>query len=118
MHGLILERVGAHLVAYPETQGGEALAHHLLRSHLGAGLVLSQGVSIARSRTPARWVGRTLAELREQFEEGFVVLVIQRGGETLISPDIEEELQNGDVLAFLGEEGEMGPLLALLHRGV
>jgi trk system potassium uptake protein TrkA len=117
VHGLILERVGAHLVAYPETQGGEALAHHLLGSHLGAGLVLSQGVSIARSRTPARWVGRTLAELREQFEEGFVVLVIQRGGETLISPDIEEELQNGDVLALLGEEGEMGPLLAVLHRG-
>ena len=116
LHGLILERVGAHQVVYPEAQGGEALAHDLLGSRRGTGLALSQGVSIARFRTPPRWVGRTVAELHERVGEALVVLVIQRGSETLISPDLEELLEEGDVLALLGEEGEMEPLLALLHR--
>jgi trk system potassium uptake protein TrkA len=116
LHGRILERVGAHVVVYPETEGGEALAGNLLGSHLGPGLVLSAGVSIAKSSTPSTWVGRTVAELHEGVREGFVVVVIQRGDETLIAPDPDERLQEEDVLAVLGEDRELGPLLASLHQ--
>lgn len=51
-------------------------------------------------------------ELHDQVGERFVVLVVQRGEESLISPDLD--VQDGDVLAVLGDAGEVGSLLALL----
>jgi trk/ktr system potassium uptake protein len=116
LHGLILERVGAHLVLYPESEGGEALARNLLAPGAGEQLSLSAGVCIIKVRTPAASVGRSIHEVQHLIGERFRVLVIQRGASTLAPPSPEERLQDGDVLALLGDEGELSRVLIALER--
>lgn len=107
LHGLILKRVGADRVIYPEYESGVALAHSLRASNLTAYIELGPDIGVSRLDTPKAWVGHSLADL--QLEQGlpFVVLVIQRGVETIAEPSPDERLQAGDVLILLCQESRL-----------
>lgn len=107
LHGLILKRVGADRIMYPEQQSGEALAQSLRANNLTGYLELGQDIGISRLETPAAWVGRTLAELQREQDSPFVILVIQRGTETIAEPAAEERLQAGDRLVILCQESKL-----------
>lgn len=107
LHGLILEKVGADRVIYPEQQSGEALAQSLRATNLTGYLELGQDIAVSRLNVPSAWVGRPLGELRAADGALFVVLVIQRGAETIAEPGPDERFLAGDVLILLCQESKL-----------
>lgn len=111
LHGIILQRVGAHDVIYPEEVSGEMLARSLRAPGITEHIELSGEIGVNKLHAPAAWVGRTLAELRlDAHDPAFVALVIQRGEEIIATPSPEERLQSGDVLVVLCQESKLDEL--------
>jgi trk system potassium uptake protein len=107
LHGMILKRVGADRVIYPEFESGVALAQSLRANNLTAYIELGPDIGISRLDVPTAWIGNSLADL--QLEQGlpFVVLVIQRGSETIAEPSPAEQLLAGDILILLCQESKL-----------
>lgn len=115
LHGIILQRVGAHDVIYPEESSGEMLAHRLPAPGIMEHIELSSQVGINKLLAPDEWVGHTLDELGlSAADPAFIALAIQRGDETIAAPAPEERIQDGDVLAVLCQESKLDefPLIA------
>ena len=110
LQGMILERVGAHRVVYPEAETGEALAHSLRAPGITSYVHLGPDIGIATLRAPEAWLGRSLADLYHAGQYPLVVLVIQRGDETLAEPAPDERIQAGDCLALLIQESKLDDL--------
>jgi trk system potassium uptake protein TrkA len=111
LHGLILERVGAHRVVYPESEAGEAVARTLHAPTATQHLSLTSKVGITELRPSTSYAGRSVAELQRLSGERLVVLVIQRGAQTLSRPGPEERIAAGDVMAVLGDPAGLDALL-------
>ncbi len=109
LHGLILTRVGAHRVVYPEVASGEAVARSLRAPDVTGHLTLGPEMGISTLRAPAGWVGRSVAELRLPEHGAVTILAIQRGSQTLAMPDAVR-VQDGDILALLAHESTLEAL--------
>lgn len=110
LHGMILRRIGAHQVIYPEAAIGEAVAHSLRAPGVSAYTELGPDIGIGVLAAPEAWAGRCLAELRLP-ERGYcVVLAIHRGNETLTKLTADAVVQHGDVLAILTQESKLDEL--------
>ena len=107
LHGLILGRVGANRIIYPEQESGEALAQSLRATNLTGYLELAPDLGISRLTVPSAWVGRTSGEVQREQATPFVILVIQRGAETVAEPGVDERLREGDVLVLLCQESKL-----------
>ncbi len=117
LHGIILQRVGAHDVIYPEQASGEMLARRLRAPGITEHIELSSEIGINKLHAPDEWVGHTLDELRlSAADPAFVALVIQRGEETISAPSPDERIQKGDVLAILCQESKLDELPLIARR--
>lgn len=101
LHGLILARVGATRVVYPEQESAAALAQHLRAPNVTDYFALGGGIGVARLDAPRAWIGRTTGDLRRARPNPSVILAIQRGDETLAEPALSEPIREGDVLVLL-----------------
>ncbi len=101
LHGLILARVGATRVIYPEQESASALAQHLRAPNVTDYFALGAGIGIARLSAPRAWFERTTDELRRARPNPSVILAIQHGEETLAEPALNEPIREGDTLVLL-----------------
>lgn len=101
LHGLILGRVGAARVIYPEQESAAALAQYLRAPNVTDYFELDAGINIVRLSAPRAWFGRTTEELRRTKPNPSVILAIQRGTETLAEPAPDESIREGDILVLL-----------------
>ncbi len=101
LHGLILARVGATRVIYPEQESAAALTQHLRAPNVTGYFALGGGIGVARLIAPRAWFGRTTADLRRAKPNPSVILAIQRGEETLAEPGRDEMISEGDILVLL-----------------
>lgn len=62
-------------------------------------------------------IGRTLGDLRIRHHTGATVIAVQRGEETLVSPDPDTALEADDVLIAIGSRAEQRELAQLLETG-
>ncbi len=60
----VLLRVGADKIISPERETGISLAKHLIHRNTTSLFELEGNVSIVEFRPPAKWIGKTLAELK------------------------------------------------------
>lgn len=107
LHGLILQRVGADRIIYPEQESGEALAQSLRATNLTGHLELGPDIGVSRLAVPSAWVGRPNGEVQREQASPFVILVIQRGAETIAEPGPDERLREGDTLIILCQESKL-----------
>ena len=110
LHGMILGRLGAHEVVYPEAATGEAVAHRLRAPGVSAYIGLGEDVGLGVLHAPAAWSGRRLRDLRLPERGHCVVLAIQRGAETLTGLDADTAIAAGDTLAILTQESKLDEL--------
>jgi trk system potassium uptake protein TrkA len=101
LHGLILARVGATRVIYPEQESAAALAQHLRAPNITDYFALGAGIGVARLTAPRAWFGRTTDDLRHARPNPSVILAIQRDKETLAEPGRDEVIRAGDILVLL-----------------
>jgi len=101
LHGLILARVGATRVIYPEQESAAALAQGLRAPNVTDYFALGGGIGVARLIAPRAWYGRTTDDLRRAKPNPSVILALQRGEETLAEPGHDETIREGDILVLL-----------------
>src|SRR6187549_282011 len=86
LHGSILERVGAHVVVYPEREAGFRIAHSFAAPGIRAYLDVGPGFGFARVPVPERLVGRSLAELDLPRATGVTAIALSRAGQVTLNP--------------------------------
>ena len=107
MHQKILEKTGADQVIQPEKEAGLRLARSLAQDNLLNYLELSGDTSLREVNVPARWIDKTLKELRLRNEYKISVLALRRGGALIVPPEPDDPLQTGDVLLLLGQNDRL-----------
>jgi trk system potassium uptake protein TrkA len=113
--GKVLERIGAHLVVYPERDMGVRIAHTLAAPGLLDYLELSPTFSIEELSVPEGMAGRTLGQLDLKARYGVSVLLIRRDTQLMISPAVDTKLEQGDVLVVVGENRQLNRLESSLE---
>lgn len=113
LHGAILESIGANKVIFPERDIALRTAPILTMQDVSDFIPLNSGAGIAKARAPEHFVGKTLGDIGfgTATKSGVIVLMIQRGKEALICPDVREVVSHVDVLVMAGNNKDMDKLL-------
>ena len=110
LHRQILERIGADQVAFPEGEMAIRVAHNLVAPNMMDYFELLANYGIGEVRVPSAFVGNTLANANLRARLDVSVLVIKRGSQLLIMPDLTETLQKEDVLVVAGRDSAIANL--------
>lgn len=111
-HGRILERTGAHHVIFPEATMGARVAH-LVTGRMIDFIELDDGYAIAKTRTPAAFAGKTIAEAALRSKHGVTVVGIKRPKAEVIHAKLETVLAADDLLIVSGSTLEVERFAAL-----
>lgn len=102
IHGMVLERVGADKVIFPERAMGYRTARNLISGNFIDTMELSTSFSMVEIATPRDWIGKTLRELN--LRSLGLNVIARKEGEAIIThldpdrPSVEE-----DTYIILGE---------------
>lgn len=107
LHGTILERVGAHVIVYPEREAGFRIAHSFAAPGIRDYLDVVPGFGVARVSVSASLAGRSLAEHDLPRTYGVTVVALCRGGRATLSPAGSETLEVGDELIVAGFDDDL-----------
>jgi trk system potassium uptake protein TrkA len=110
LHREVLERVGADQVVFPEREMAVRVAHNLAAPNVVDYFELLADYGIGEVRVPEGLVGQTLASVSLADSLNVSVLVIKRGTELLIMPDLTETLRADDVLVVIGRDSAIADL--------
>ena len=114
IHLRALEKVGADKVVYPEREMALKLAQSISSERMLDFIELSSEYGIAELNCPARWVGKTLVELRIRPTYGVTILAVKvHGSDIVISPGGEFCLSQDDVVMVLGSYEQLNTVQAL-----
>lgn len=102
-HGKVLTKVGADKVVYPEKDMGLRLAHSLVSPNVLDFIELSPEHSITEVVTPAKFIGKSLAQLNLRAKYGITVLAIKTDIDILVAPGAQQVIRQGDILVALGK---------------
>ena len=102
LHGRALEKLGVDRVVYPERDMAQRLAQDVLAPNINELVHLTVTQSMFEMPAPVRFVGKSLIELNLREQYGFNVIAVKRDGETQVSPNPTEGIQEGDILLVLG----------------
>jgi trk system potassium uptake protein len=78
LRGQVLTRIGADAVVNPEDETADRWGQRLINPHFLNQIEFHEGYSIVEVATPARWHGKTLAELDLRAKYGLHVVAIKR----------------------------------------
>lgn len=102
-HRRVLEKLGVDRVVIPEQENAARLARSLNSHNVLDYIELSEDYGILEYPTPAGWVGKTLKELNVRAKLGVNIIAVESGGKTNVSPAADYKIQEGDILAILGD---------------
>ncbi len=108
LHGLILSRVGAHRVVYPEVASGEEIARGLRAPGMTGYIALGPEAGISTVTAQSEWVGQPVGALSLANYRASTTLAIHRAGHVSMAITPEERVREGDVLVLLTREGGVG----------
>ncbi len=107
VHVTILQRVGADRVVFPERDMAIRVAASVGSPALRDYLELLPHLGIAEIDAGATFVGQTLAALDLRSKFGVNVLVIKRGDQLLVMPELTERVREGDSLVLVGRDDQL-----------
>lgn len=102
LHASILKKVGADAVIFPEKEMGRRVAKSLISTNFADWIELSPDYSMVETGIPAKWVGKTLRELRIRERYGFNVVGIKKGEKVDVNVGPEKPLEEGSIMIFIG----------------
>ena len=111
-HTLVLKKLGADAVIFPEKDLAENLAYRLSHSQISRYIELSRTGRIVELALPEKWEGKSIVELRLRQKYGVtVVAVTGPKGEEDYSPDPTVPLYAGEKLILIGNEENIGKIV-------
>lgn len=102
LHAIILKKIGADAVIFPEMEMGVRVAKTLMSSNFADWIALSPDYSIIEIATPKEWVGKSLQQLDVRRSHDVNVVGIKIGEEVEVNPDPERTLQEDMTLIIIG----------------
>lgn len=102
-HGVILKKVGADQVIYPEKDMGSRVARNMVFGKFVDTFELSDTYSMVEMEVPSSWVGKSLLELNVRRNWKVNVVAIKEGEEINVSPDPDEPMRRGQLLMIVGD---------------
>lgn len=118
LHGEILRRIGADRVVFPEHEMGNRIAHELLLGNVSDYFPVMPRFGIISFEAPESLEGRTLSDLGvgPRGRENVGVLIIRRGNEVIITPNLGELVRRGDVLILSGTDERLEAFLQKMGK--
>lgn len=110
VHVTILQRVGADHVVFPERDMAVRVAGSVATPVLRDYFELLPHLGIAEIEAGPMFVGQTLAALDLRSRFGVNVLVIKRGNQLLVMPELTERVREGDSLVVVGRDDQLSKL--------
>jgi trk system potassium uptake protein TrkA len=110
LHGMILERVGANRVVYPEKEMGARVAHAFDTTNVIDYLDVAPGFGIVRFTPPPAWIGRSLRDLDLGVKYQLTPIGLRRGPKVTVNPHRDEVLNAGDELILIGLDDNLEKL--------
>ncbi len=107
LHGMVLTKIGADKVVYPERDMGMRVAHSLVATNVLDHIELSPEYSILEVVAPDSLFGQSLRQSSLRARFGVTVLAIKRGREIIVSPEASEVIQENDILVCIGENDKL-----------
>ncbi|MCB9889351.1 MAG: TrkA family potassium uptake protein [Planctomycetes bacterium] len=112
VHARILKLVGAHQVVNPERAFGERFASQIVHAGIKGEMLLGEGVLLSEVVTPEAFVSRSLGQLRLPNAFGVTVVAIRKGTSgTVVLPDADTVLAEGDVMVVVAREGVVAKMM-------
>lgn len=102
-HRRVLEKLGADRVVIPECEFAGRLARSLASHNVLEYIELSSEYGILEVPAPRSWIGKTLKELNVRAKLGVNIIAVESGNVTNVSPAADYTVQEGDIMAVLGE---------------
>lgn len=106
----VLYKLGADRVIFPERDMGVRVARNLASSNILDYIELSPDYSIAEITARDDWYNKPLRELNLRSKYGINVVAIKRNDDIKISPNADDEILEGDVLAVIGTYNDLGKM--------
>ena len=110
VHVTILQRVGADHVVFPERDMAVRVAGSVATPVLRDYFELLPHLGIAEIEAGPMFVGQTLAALDLRSRFGVNVLVIKRGDQLLVMPELTERVRDDDSLVVVGRDDQLSKL--------
>lgn len=109
LHMKVLQRVGADMTVFPESDMGKRLAQQLSANNIIDFIELSDEHSIVEIEVPEKWTGKTLGELNVRATYGINVIAARNadGHDLVISPTATYEIRKGYILIVLGRNEDI-----------
>lgn len=115
LHRKVLLKLGADRVILPEKDMGERVAHNLASPNLLDSIDLSDEHQIIEIKAPARWVGKSIQELRIREKYGVNILALRlSSGKLDLLPDPDIKLSEGSIIVAIAENREFKRLERLV----
>lgn len=102
-HRRVLEKLGVNRVVIPEQENAQRLGRSLHSHNVLEYIELSEEYGILELPAPKAWVGKTLKEADVRAKIGVNIIAIESAGKRIISPNGDYCIQQGDILALLGD---------------
>lgn len=110
LQGMILEKVGADAVVYPEIDMGNRVAKKLISSEFADWIELSPEYSLREKIIPKRWEGKSLSELNVRERYGVNVVGILHNETMDVVFDPLKPLPAGCILFLIGSNSNLKEL--------
>ena len=102
LQGVILKKVGADAIVYPERDMGSRVAKSVMSTTFADWIELSPEYSMAEVIIPEKWVGKSLSELKVRELYGINVVGIIQKEEVDVTLDPNMPLPAGAILILIG----------------
>jgi trk system potassium uptake protein TrkA len=119
-HAMLVRRIGADRVVFPERDMATRLVENILSPHIFDFIELSQEYSLMEIAAPKKMIGKKLADLhlRKRFSVNVIAIkskipVVNKKGlpdieeKINIAPGAEDEIREGDTLVILGRDKDI-----------
>jgi trk system potassium uptake protein len=113
LHGEILENIGAEKVIFPERDTAIRTGPILTMKEVGDYIPLNNGSGIVKAKATHYFIGKTLLDIGfgSRQRGGVAVMMIQRGKEAIINPELVEVVSHEDILVMAGNNGDIEKIL-------
>ncbi len=101
-HAVILRKIGADSIVYPEREMGARVAKNLVSTDFADWISLSEDYSMVEIEVPEKWVGRSLQELDVRKRFGVSVVGYMTGDRVEVNPNPDMPFEEGVILILIG----------------
>ncbi len=95
---VMLEKLGADLVVFPEIEAGERLAFRLFNTDVVTMLRKIPDFSLSIITPDSKWIGKTVSEIKLRETHGITILAVERGDEVIAPIGADDIIQANDML--------------------